>query len=210
MQEGKPICYFSHALPQRARLKSTYERELLAIVLAVKHWKHYLMGHHFIIRTDHYSLKFLFTQREVNTEYHKLLVKLMGYSFEIQYKEGKKNQAADALSRSPLCEVDSISLMQLNLTMSNYSTEIDLIKHAITQDPHLSTLVELLSTPEGSKPGYELKNGILLYTNRLVIPAASPLVQKYLRLFHDSPTSGHRGFSKYLSAFVSQFILERY
>ena len=144
MQEGKPICYFSQALPQRARLKSAYERELLAIVLAVKHWKHYLMGHHFIIRTDQYSLKFLFTQREVNSEYHKLLVKLMGYSFEIQYKEGKKNQAADAFSRSPLCEIDSISLMQLNITKSNYLTELDNIKHVITKDPDLSTLVELL------------------------------------------------------------------
>ena len=122
--------------------------------------------------------KFFFTQREVNAEYHKLLVKFMGYSFEIQYKEGKKNQAADALSRSPLCEIDSMSLMRLNITMSNYSAELDHIKHAITKDPHLLTLVELLSTPEGGKPAYELKNGILLYKNRLVIPAASPLVQK--------------------------------
>ena len=78
----------------------------------------------------------------------------------------------------PLCEIYSISLMQLNITLSNYSAELDHIKHAITKDPHLSTLVELRSTPEGGKPACELKNGILLYENRLVIPAASPLVQK--------------------------------
>lgn len=59
LQEGHPISYFSKVLGRQARLKSIYEKELMAIVLAMLKWRHYLLGRKFIIRTDQQSLKFL-------------------------------------------------------------------------------------------------------------------------------------------------------
>lgn len=71
-QEGHPIAYYSQVLGVRNRLKSIYEEELMAIVLAVRKWRHYLLGRHFIIKTDQQSLKFLMEQREVGPEYQKM------------------------------------------------------------------------------------------------------------------------------------------
>lgn len=52
LQESNPIAYFSKTLGVRAMSKSIYEKELMAMVLAVQKWRHYLMGKHFIIHSD--------------------------------------------------------------------------------------------------------------------------------------------------------------
>ncbi|GKF44498.1 transposon ty3-G gag-pol polyprotein, partial [Tanacetum coccineum] len=64
-------------------------------------WSHYLLGRHFLIRTDHYTLKFLLEQRITSTEQQRLLLKLMPYDFSIVHKAEKENKGADALSRRP-------------------------------------------------------------------------------------------------------------
>lgn len=62
MQKGQPLAYISKALHGQHLLLSTYEKELLAILLAMKKWRHYLEPAHFFIRTDHKALKYLLEQ----------------------------------------------------------------------------------------------------------------------------------------------------
>ena len=63
MQDKKPLAYFSHKLSPQAQAKSVYERELMAMVLAIRKWWPYLLRRQFIIRTDQRSLKYFMEQR---------------------------------------------------------------------------------------------------------------------------------------------------
>ena len=63
MQQGHPIAYLSKSLAPKHQHLSAYEKEFLAMVLAVEKWRPYLLGKHFIIKTDHFSLKYLVQQK---------------------------------------------------------------------------------------------------------------------------------------------------
>lgn len=78
-----------------------YEKEYLAILLAVQQWRPYLQLGEFIIRTDHKILTHLTDQRLHTDWQQKALTKMMGLQYSIQYKKGINNGAADALSHKP-------------------------------------------------------------------------------------------------------------
>jgi hypothetical protein len=98
-QECRPIAYFSKALSPKHMGLSIYEKEYLAILMAVEKWRHYLEQEQFIIQTDHESLKFLLDQKIHTTIQKKGLTKLLGLCYTILYRKGKENIVADALSR---------------------------------------------------------------------------------------------------------------
>ena len=85
MQEGRPISYFSKTIGPTAAALSTYDKEAMAIIEALKHWKHYFAASSLIIRTDQQSLKYIQEQKLTEGIQHKLLVKLLGYNFKIEY-----------------------------------------------------------------------------------------------------------------------------
>ena len=64
-----------------------------------KKWRQYLLGHHFVILTDHQSLKKLMNQAIQTPEQHRFLARLLGFDYVIQYRAGKSNVVADALSQ---------------------------------------------------------------------------------------------------------------
>ena len=100
---------------QKSPRLNQYERELMAIVFVVHKWRQYLLGTHFIIRTDQKSLKFLLEQRLMAEGQHKWATKLLGFDFEIQYKPGLENRATDALSRVMDYQAISIQLSLIRI-----------------------------------------------------------------------------------------------
>ena len=77
----------------------THDLELAAVVFALKIWRHYLYGEKCEIYTDHKSLKYFFTQKDLNMRQRRWLELVKDYDCEILYHPGKANVVADALSR---------------------------------------------------------------------------------------------------------------
>jgi hypothetical protein len=99
MQNGKVIAYASRQLKDYEQNYPTHDLELAAVVFALKIWRHYLYGEKCEIYTDHKSLKYFFTQKELNMRQRRWLELIKDYDCEINYHPGKANVVADALSR---------------------------------------------------------------------------------------------------------------
>lgn len=103
----KPVAYASRTLSDTESRYSTIERELLAIIWAVKHFRPYLYGRKFYIYTDHRPLAWLNSLKDPNSKLTRWRLRLQDYNFEIIYKKGKQNTNADALSRIKVNAIDS-------------------------------------------------------------------------------------------------------
>ena len=178
------MAFHSQTLLGRAQSKSVYKRELMAIVIVIKKWRHYLMGRHFIILTDQKSLKFLCDQRVLGEEQFKWTSKLIGFDFEIQYKPGTQNRVADALSRR--MSYAALSTVQFD-ELEEWETEIQ-------NDKKLQEIIQDLLKDSHSHPGYSFRDRKFFFKGRLVLPKGSSKIPKLLKEFHDSATGGHSRF----------------
>ncbi|KZV19421.1 hypothetical protein F511_08762 [Dorcoceras hygrometricum] len=198
-QAGRPIAFFSKALAPRTLSKSTYEKELMALVLAIQHWRPYLLGRKFVVWTDHRSLTSLLRQRVTTPDQQHWLRKLLGYEFEVKYKAGTQNGAADALSRrqEEMMELKSISVPVW--------VEHDAIKEAVQKDSKLKDIIQSLEKGDREEGPYTMLNGVLLHRGRVVVPRESLWPTKLIREAHMTPIGGHAGALKTLKRIASSF-----
>lgn len=106
VQDGQErvIAYYSHTLSKEEQRYCVTRRELLAIVEAIKFFRHYLYGRRFTVRTDHSSLRWLLSFKDLEGQLARWIERLQEYDFEIIYREGKSHVNADVLSRRPCVE----------------------------------------------------------------------------------------------------------
>ena len=110
LQNGEEtvIAYGSLSLSPEQRRYCVTRRELLAVIRFTRQYRHYLLGKHFIVRTDHGSLTWLLNFKEPQGQLARWLEELGQYDMTVVHRPGKKHQNADALSRIPesdnLCE----------------------------------------------------------------------------------------------------------
>lgn len=193
MQEGKPIAYFTQVLGTRAQMKSVYERELMAIVMAIQNWRPYLLGRSFTVITDQKSLKFLLEHRAVPGEHQRWVSKLSWYDFNIVYRPGKENSAVDALSRRG----DESKLAILTVTLTGLTEE----QHRMLRtDPEIMALRGKIETGgaclDGYLDGYTIADGFVHYKGRLVLPRSSMVISDLFKTIHGSVVGGHEGTQK--------------
>jgi hypothetical protein len=103
MQEGRVIAYASQQLHRHEEHYPTHDLELATVVHALKIWRHYLLGNTCHLYIDHKSLKYIFTQPELNMRQRRWLELIKEFDLEIHYHPGKANVVADALSRKASC-----------------------------------------------------------------------------------------------------------
>ena len=108
MQDGKVVAYASIQLIPHEQNYPTHDLDLATVVFTLKIWQRYLYGEKCRIFTNHKSLKYLLTQKELNLRQHQWLELFKDYDFIIDYHLGKANVMVDALSRK------MISALSLN------------------------------------------------------------------------------------------------
>nr|GEV82965.1 hypothetical protein [Tanacetum cinerariifolium] len=187
-QHGHPITYLSKDLSSKHQLLSTYEKEFLAVLQALDKWRGYLLDRHFKIKTDHLSLKDLLDQRISTPTQMKWLPKLMGFDYEIEYKKGKDNVVADALS-----EIQG-NVQLLNMVVSTFTSDVQQrIVESWSQDEKIQTLIAKLKDGKACPKHYSWSNNLLTRKGKLVVGNDSSLQHDLIEYFHAGTMGGHSG-----------------
>ena len=206
MQDGKVVAYASRQLKPHEQNYPTHDLELDVVVFALKIWKHYLYEEKCRIYTDHKSLKYLLTHKELNLRQRRWLELLKDYDGIIDYHPGKENVLADALSRKMISalslkyydwrfDYDGALLTQLRVILDLKQ----MIVNAQKNDTKLQELVQLVSTRD--KTDYAIdESGGLLYKSRLCVPNDMDLRKKILYESHNTFFTMHPGGNKMYQA----------
>jgi hypothetical protein len=213
MQEGRVIAYASRQLRRHEEHYPTHDLELAAVVHALKIWRHYLLGNICHLYTGHKSLKYIFTQSELNMRQKRWLELIKDYDLEIHYHLGKANVVADALSHKASClyltlRTSNTTLCQememLNLGIIQYGTLTQLKLESVL----LQRIIDAQRTDKGMKHIHEKiegdkancfrkdDKGILWFNDRIVVPKDAEVHQQILDEAHLSRYSIHPGSTK--------------
>jgi hypothetical protein len=157
LQGGHPLAFVSKALGPRTRGLSTYEKEFLAILMAVAQWRSYLQHAEFTIFTDQRSLMHVTDQRLHTPWQLKMYTKLAGLQYRIVYKPGVSNLAADALSRHP---APPAQLAAISYSSPTWLSEV---AEGYSVDPFSANLLQELASSSLSRPQFSLVSGIIRY-----------------------------------------------
>lgn len=188
LQEGHPLAVVSKSLGPWTRNLSTYDKEFLAILVAVEQWRSYLQHSEFTIYTDQRNLMHITDQRLQTQCQLKMHTKLAGLQYQVVYKPRASNAAADALSRHPN---PPAQLQAISVSTSAWLAEV---AAGYSADPESSKLLQELSVNPQSCPPFSLNSGIIRHSGRIWIGANPQLQQHIISALHDSALGGHSGF----------------
>ena len=221
----QPIAFLSQKMNPAQRNYPVHEQELLAVVAALKQWRHYLMGARFRVATDHKSLVYLRTQPHLSPRQTRWLEFLEQFHFAIEYVEGKLNLVADGLSRRPdhrpaataassdgtPAEQVSTEDSELNAASITHARVTPTLREAICAaypaDSECQAVLEQLgASAVPAECEWRLVDGLLLDAQqRVLVPDDAAVKAQIFRECHDNPLSGHLGSRKTLERVARRF-----
>ena len=196
------VAYTSRQLKPHEKNCLTHDLELAAIVFALKSWRHYLYVEKRFIYTDHKSLKYLPSQRELNLRQRRWMKLIKDYYCVIDYHPGKANVVADALSRK---SVQKLLVLNAHLSLSDDSAIVaeliekpDLLNRVLEAQKNDEKIVTIVNQNRvGKETEFTTKDdGFLYYRDRVCVPNDDELKKSILEEAHSRSFSMHPGSTK--------------
>ncbi|KAL4572161.1 hypothetical protein LXL04_018930 [Taraxacum kok-saghyz] len=182
MQEGHPVAFESRKLNETERRYPVHDKEMTAIIHCLRVWRHYLLGNRFVIQTDNIATSYFQNQKKLSPKQARWQDFLAEFDYSMEYKPGKGNVVADALSRK--ANLATLTKITCDLT--------EKIKEGLNQDPLTQNLMKMAK--EGKTRKFWIEDGLLLTTgNRMYVPKWNSLRRDILKECHDSKWAGHPG-----------------
>jgi hypothetical protein len=205
--------YASRQLRPHEMNYPTHDLELAAVVHALKIWRHYLIGNRCEVYTDHKSLKYIFTQSDLNLRQRRWLELIKDYDVGIHYHPGKANVVADALSRKSYCNSLLTNEHQSELCEMVRNLHLEIVPHGFVASLEVqSTLLDRIRVTQqededmkeikknmrvGKAQGFsEDEHGTIWFHERICVPQALEIKKLILQEAHESPYSIHPGSTK--------------
>ena len=160
-----PVCYYSRTLSGAQLNYATIEKECLAIIECIRHWRHYLSYQPFLIETDHEPLKWLHSLSEPTRRQTRWSILLQEYEYTISHRPGKSNVVADALSR---CQTPA-KCNAIATNQSSYDYEDHLISFFKTHQHPIGVSLAQQHRIEKKAMELHVKDDVM-YHNECVIP----------------------------------------
>jgi hypothetical protein len=207
------IAYASRQLRRHEKLYLTHDLELASVVHALKIWRPYLLGIVCHMYTNHKSLKYIFTQSELNMRHRRLLEVVRDYDLEIHYYLGKANVVADALSRKAFCHCLTMGLPNTSLSQEMERLNLGIVQQGALMHLKLESviqqrIIDAQRVDKGMKHIHEKMEaakatcfkkddqGVLWFKDHIVVPKDVELLQQILDEAHLSRYSIHPGSTK--------------
>ena len=195
----QPVAYLSKKMLDAETRYPVGEQELLAVVVAVREWRHYLLGsrHPFTLQTDHSNLRTLQSQQHLSNRQYRWLELLQQYDFKVEHISGSTNVVADALSRRTDHRLVTVTPAVTQLAASVSSEDPLLSAEQLAVGYAKDAVASRILTDPATHPHFSVRGGLLYYRgSRVYVPNDSTLKTAVLRECHDAPSAGHPGVSK--------------
>ncbi|QRV82130.1 Retrotransposable element Tf2 protein [Ceratobasidium sp. AG-Ba] len=196
-----PVAFLSKAMTPAERNYDIYHKELLAIVKALKEWRHLLEGTALPVQiiTDHKNLEPFKATKDLRGRLARWAGFLSEFNFQLKYRPGKTNGKADILSRKdehrPLGGGESRALLDPSLFIAAIEPDEvidDHIRDAYLQDDRLNHIIEALQKNDKVK-NWSWNNGLLIFKNKIYVPNNKSIRKEILASRHDNMAAGHPG-----------------
>jgi RNase H-like domain found in reverse transcriptase/Reverse transcriptase (RNA-dependent DNA polymerase)/Integrase zinc binding domain len=215
-EDRHPCAYLSKSLTKEQRNYDTGDRELLAIIWALKEWRHYIQvsGHTTIVLSDHDNIWHFKVPQTIGQQMAQWTLYLSKFDIKLVHIPGKKNIQANSLSQRPdLClqEIDNEDVIVLleHLSVNLINMELQKIANAKNMDYDAAKAIKELLEQEPKEVKKDLIDwkveefegeNVLFYKGKNYMPIDAELRREIVQRYHDHLTAGHPGELQMLNA----------